>query len=156
MCPGHLNNMMGLLLLMMNGTMKSDVSGPGAREPGRRGRNDDGTLFETKFVPNLISLPLLSLISPHDSHFMRSINTLSGFNETPTVNYWLVSLRPIRARPSQVGIKLGISVLLAAGRLSSATTTGATFHHSVVVLRSTRSLTGSNTRGVTHGDMRHL
>ena len=27
------------------------------------------------------------------------------------MNYWLVSLRPIRARPSQVGIKLGISVV---------------------------------------------
>ena len=98
MCPGHLNNMMGLLLLMMNGTMKSDVSGPGAREPGRRGRNDDGTLFETKFVPNLISLPLLSLISPHDSHFMRSINTLSGFNETPGVSYWTRSPRSPRHR----------------------------------------------------------
>ena len=43
---------------------------------------------ETKFGPNLISL------SPHVSHFIRSINTLSGFNETPAVNYWLDSLRP--------------------------------------------------------------
>ena len=36
---------------------------------------------ETKFGPNLISP------SPHVSHFMRSINTLSAFNETPGVNY---------------------------------------------------------------------
>ena len=93
---------------------------------------------ETKFGPNLISL------SPHVSHFIRSINTLSGFNETPAVNYWLDSLRPIRARPSQVGIKLGISVVRGlTGRLGlpppPPPPCSVSSQHTVVVQRSDRS-----------------
>ena len=48
------------------------------------------------------------LISPshHVSHFMRSINTLSAFNETPGENYWLVSAAGPRLPPHRHRLEL--------------------------------------------------
>ena len=94
---------------------------------------------ETKFGPNLISL------SPHVSHFIRSINTLSGFNETPAVNYWLDSLRPYAPlEPGRHRLELNwVSAWWPwwAGRLGLPPPPAVPSHHSVVVLLSAGSHT---------------
>ena len=78
--------------------MKLLSPGHGSRQTG----NDDGTLFETKFVPNLISPPRGRLISRPMILTLCVPSTLCQVSMRPPE--WVTGPAPSRAPSSQVGL----------------------------------------------------